>query len=111
LLFRVRHACVFNTDQHGIKKKSGKKIKKMENAAMPSKRNHSRAADKGTYSVALPKTLAAKIQAIADEERRSRNGQIEHFLQLAIRAYESEVAATDPAEKPKFAENRIAKAK
>jgi hypothetical protein len=81
----------------------------VENAAMSTKRNHARAADKGSFSVALPKSLAAKLQQIADDEHRSRNGQIEHFLRIAIRAYESEIAATDPANLEKF-ENRIKKA-
>lgn len=53
---------------------------------MPPK-SHDRAPDKKGFSVALPKKLLADIEAIAAEQHRSRNGQIEHFLQDAVDRY------------------------
>lgn len=53
-------------------------------------KSHARAADKVGFSIALPKGLADTIQRIADEEHRSRNGQIEHFLTLSVAEWKVE---------------------
>ena len=55
---------------------------------MPKKKNHDRAADKVAFSVALPKTLVAQIQAIAQADFRTRNGQIALFLTEAVERYQ-----------------------
>jgi hypothetical protein len=49
------------------------------------KKSHQRAPDKRNFSVALPITLIDQIEAIAKSETRSRNRQIEHFLQECVR--------------------------
>jgi len=59
---------------------------------MPKKKNHDRAADKVGFSVALPRTLVAQIQAIAEADFRTRNGQIELFLTEAVERYKKENA-------------------
>jgi len=55
---------------------------------MSKKKNHDRAADKVGFSVALPKTLVAQIQAIAQADFRTRNGQIALFLTEAVERYQ-----------------------
>jgi hypothetical protein len=49
------------------------------------KKSHSRAPDKRNFSVALPVALIEQIEAIAKDETRSRNRQIEHFLQESVK--------------------------
>jgi len=61
------------------------------------KKSHERAPGKKGFSVALPEKLVAEIQAIANSETRSRNGQIEKFLEDCVKAYKSENA---PEKKP-----------
>lgn len=57
---------------------------------MPSKKSHDRAPDKIGFSVALPKSLVAQIEVIAEDQHRSRNGQIEHFLAEAVAKWKRE---------------------
>lgn len=52
-----------------------------------STRNHDRAPDKKGFSVALPKNLLRAIERIAEAEHRSRNRQIEKFLQAEVDQY------------------------
>ena len=54
---------------------------------MPKKKNHDRSVDKIGFSVALPKSLAAQIQAIAQGDFRTRNAQIEMFLTESVERY------------------------
>ncbi len=49
------------------------------------KKNHDRSPDKQGFSIALPRTLVSAIEQIAEEEQRSRNGQIEYFLARAVK--------------------------
>jgi hypothetical protein len=49
-----------------------------------SKRSHDRSPDKIGFSIALPRKLVDELKAIAIEETRTRNGQIEHFLAAAV---------------------------
>ena len=51
------------------------------------KKNHARSPDKQGFSVALPKDLLAKIESLAAAETRSRNGQIQHLLEQALKTY------------------------
>lgn len=44
---------------------------------------------KKNFSIAIPKTLVAKVQEIADREHRNRNSQIEHLLTLMVAEYET----------------------
>ena len=78
---------------------------------MPNKKNHDRAPDKIGFSVALPKSLVAQIEAMANDQSRSRNGQIEHFLKEAVARWQrdhaephllvaEDVAAYDARPKP-----------
>lgn len=53
-------------------------------------RNHDRSPDKKNFSIALPKGLITDLQMIADQETRSRNGQIEHFLRDAVTDWKKE---------------------
>lgn len=57
-------------------------------AAKKTNKNHSRAPNMVQTTIALPKTVLARIGEIAETETRSRNLQIQHFLQLGIREYE-----------------------
>lgn len=50
-------------------------------------KNHDRSPEKKGFSVALPKTLIAEVEAIAKSEHRSRNGQIERFLEQSVKLY------------------------
>lgn len=52
-------------------------------------RSHDRAPDKKGFSIALPKQLLAEIQHIATSETRSRNGQIEKFLDDCVKQYKA----------------------
>lgn len=52
-------------------------------------KNHDRSPEKKGFSIALPKKLVAEIQKIADAETRSRNGQIEKFLEESVQRYKS----------------------
>jgi hypothetical protein len=54
------------------------------------KRNHDRSPDKKGFSVALPKHLLELLEKIAAKEHRSRNGQIEMFLEEAVNNWEAE---------------------
>lgn len=56
------------------------------NAGMKGK-NHERSPDKKGFSIALPIHLIDQIQVIADGETRSRNKQIEHFLDNAVKQW------------------------
>jgi hypothetical protein len=72
-------------------------------------KSHARALDKRNFSVALPIKLIDAIEQIANAENRSRNRQIETFLQEQVRQYHAEKAATaHPAKRPPSAQNRIA---
>ena len=51
------------------------------------KKNHDRAVDKKNFSIALPLTLIAQLQSIANLETRSRNKQIQHFLELSVQRW------------------------
>lgn len=62
------------------------------------KKSHDRSPDKKGFSIALPKKLVAEIQAIADDETRSRNGQIELFLKDCVRRYKAGMAPRKPLE-------------
>ena len=50
-------------------------------------KSHDRSPEKQGFSVALPKKLVADIQKIAKSETRSRNRQIEKFLEDSVAAY------------------------
>ena len=54
-----------------------------------SKKSHDRDPNKRNFSVALPITLIEDLQRIADKETRSRNMQIQHFLEIAVNEYKS----------------------
>ena len=58
------------------------------------KRSHDRAPDKLGFSVALPKRLVAEIESIAQSQHRTRNKQIEHFLDGAVKEWLQQNAAT-----------------
>jgi hypothetical protein len=45
---------------------------------------------KKNFSIAIPKTLVAKVQKLADLEHRNRNSQIEHLLTIMVSQYEAE---------------------
>ena len=51
------------------------------------KKSHDRSPDKKGFSVAIPKRLLAEIEKIAKSETRSRNGQIERFLDDCVKRY------------------------
>ena len=51
------------------------------------KKNHDRSPDKKGFSVALPKSLVERLSKIAESEHRSRNGQIELFLERAVKEW------------------------
>lgn len=55
-----------------------------------SSKNHDRHPDKKGFSVALPKSLLSEIESIANQEHRSRNGQIEHFLAESVDRWEKQ---------------------
>lgn len=44
---------------------------------------------KKNFSIAIPKTLVAKVQKLADLEHRNRNSQIEHLLAVMVSQYEA----------------------
>jgi hypothetical protein len=67
-----------------------------------SEKNHDRSPDKMGFSVALPRDLVAKIQSIAKSETRSRNAQIQRFLELAVREW-SESQNGPPGDPPSSA--------
>lgn len=71
-----------------------------------SKKNHDRSPDKKGFSVALPRDLLAKIEEIAKEEHRSRNGQIEYFLDRSVKKWKADrtgsTAQSNPVESPDF---------
>jgi hypothetical protein len=72
-------------------------------------KNHARALDKRNFSVALPIKLIDAIERIANAENRSRNRQIETFLQQQVGQYHAEKTPTaPPAKRPPSAQNRIA---
>lgn len=48
-------------------------------------RNHARSAAKKNFSIALPTVLIEKLQQIADAEMRSKNRQIELFLDREVK--------------------------
>lgn len=50
-------------------------------------KNHSRAPGKKGFSIALPVVLIDQLQRIAEKETRSRNGQIERFLEQQVEEY------------------------
>jgi hypothetical protein len=60
------------------------------------KKSHDRAPDKRNFSVALPIELIEKLEAIAGAETRSRNKQIEHFLQQSVSHYKANKMGLKP---------------
>jgi hypothetical protein len=54
------------------------------------KKNHTRAADKKGFSVALPIELIGQLEYIANSETRSRNKQIEHMLRQSVADYKQQ---------------------
>jgi hypothetical protein len=61
---------------------------------MKTTRNHGHSPDKQITSVCLKRTLMARLAAIAAAENRSRNSQIEHFLELAVGWWDGQRAMT-----------------
>jgi len=59
------------------------------------KKSHARASDKKGFSVALPVTLLDEINRIAACETRSRNKQIEKFLQDAVTEFRQSKRSED----------------
>ena len=55
-----------------------------------STKNHARSPDKKGFSIALPIVLIDQIQAIAEKEARSRNGQIQKFLDESIKRWDED---------------------
>jgi hypothetical protein len=53
-------------------------------------KNHSRAPDKKGFSIALPITLIDALTTIANHENRSRNRQIQHFLEKSVQEWQSQ---------------------
>lgn len=51
------------------------------------KKSHDRSPDKKGFSIALPIALIADLERISKAETRSRNGQIESFLQDSVRLW------------------------
>lgn len=60
-------------------------------------KSHERSPDKQGFSIALPKRLVARIQDIAKKETRSRNGQIEKFLEDSVARYHSVPKTLEPS--------------
>jgi hypothetical protein len=57
---------------------------------MKPKRPTQRDPQKVAFSVALPRVLVADLERIADDEHRTRNGQIVHFLAAAVARHAAE---------------------
>ena len=65
------------------------------------KRSHERSTDKKGFSIALPITLINDLQAIANLETRTRNGQIEHFLTEQVKLWKAKNNPAAPQAKPR----------
>ena len=64
------------------------------------KKSHDRSPDKRNFSIALPIALIEKLQGIAADEARSRNRQIERFLESAVKQWAESQAAVVPRTDP-----------
>jgi metal-responsive CopG/Arc/MetJ family transcriptional regulator len=60
-------------------------------------KSHDRSPDKKSFSVALPKQMITELEKISKKEHRSRNGQIERFLERSIVAWR-EQSKSEPAD-------------
>ena len=70
------------------------------------KKSHERSPDKTGFSVALPKKLVAEIKQIAKDETRSRNGQIERFLEECVMRYKAGSRLESAEDEDGFGNNR-----